>query len=139
MKFPIIKITKHVYFFALGKCHVQLPQHTRSPTCIKKRKGDVARARKFYVLTDETQQQTNGFPHKFIPVVNQTMTNLKFYYAVDPDESRFLMLYSTWNSAMRLIYGKILVAFTNAPFSTYKEYLSVYYAYHKAIKVSFNM
>ena len=104
-------------FVVLAKCHVELPQHTISRTCIKKRKVDVARACKFYVLTDETQQQTSGFPLKFIPVVNQTMTNFKFYYAVDPDESRFLMLYGTWNSAMQQIYIKILPAFKKAPLS----------------------
>ena len=83
----------------------------------KKFLRNVARARTFYVLTDETQQQTSGFPLKFIPVVNQTTANLEFYYAVDPDESRFLMLYSTWNSAMKQIYTKILPAFKKAPLS----------------------
>ena len=125
-------------FVVLGKCHVQLPQHTRSETCLKKRKVDLARAQTFYVLTDETQQQTINFPLTFIPVVNQTMNKLQFYYAVDPDESRILMLLSTWTRAMAQIHAKIFAAFKQAPFTTYREYVSVYYAFLKAIKVSFN-
>ena len=107
--------------------------------CNKKREFDVARARKFYVLTDETQQQTSGFPLKFVPVINQTTKNLKFYYAEDPDESRFLMLYGTWKAAIKQIYTKIFPAYKKAPFSTLREYVSVYYDFLKAIKVSFNM
>ena len=67
------------------------------------------------------------------------MKNLKFYYAVDPFESAFLMLYSARNTAMFQIYTKILAAFKKAPFSTLKEYVSVYYAFLKEIKVSSNM
>ena len=94
------------------------------------------RAKFWFKITDQTS--TIKFPlAKEIPWLDQTIDAIRYYYAIDPFESRYLMLLGTWFRATKENIGPELTkVFKNLPFVTSQEYVKLLEAWNAAIKVS---
>ena len=68
-------------------------------------------ARLWYQITEESKPSKSEFPFTHIPWINQTIPDIKYFYALDPFESRFLTLLNVWFPTMLKIQSKVQAAF----------------------------
>ena len=93
------------------------------------------RARFWYKITNGSSTIAFPFANQ-MPWLDQTVANMLYYYAIDPFESRYLMLFGTWVKAITKIGAPILKAFAKSPFVTNEEYLALRHALNMALSVS---
>eukprot|EP00111_Clytia_hemisphaerica_P024561 TCONS_00072416-protein len=115
-----------------NECKVAI--HTSDETCQKDRLTDIARARYWYILSDENTNIDFPLAHE-IPWLAHNLTAVNYYYALDPFESRYMVLLSTWFSAVTTtITPAITKAFAGFSFESNQEYVACYGAFQKAIQ-----
>ena len=97
-------------------------------------------ARHWYDLTDSTSTNTPlKFPFKtLVPWLNQTIESIKYYYSVDPFESRYMMLLATISNVVeKRFVPQLFEAFKNLPFFSNEEYVALYKAWNIGLTVCF--
>ena len=93
------------------------------------------RARYWYKISDEN---TNiDFPlAQTIPWLAQNLSETKYYYALDPFESRYLVLLQTWtNILLNTIFPGLQAAFNTTSFESNQEYVIAYKGWQQAVLV----
>ena len=93
------------------------------------------RARYWYKISDEN---TNiDFPlAQTIPWLAQNLSETKYYYALDPFESRHLVLLQTWiNLLLNNVFPQLSAAFNTTAFESNQDYVIAYKAWQQAIQV----
>ena len=119
-----------------GECPVSLVTHRKS--CAKKRLIDIGKARSWYKITDQSSNTDFPLANK-IPWLEQNLTAIKYFYALDPFESRHLILVSTWRKILESIAPKLFAAFSKFKYTTNQEFATLYWAWQRAIKVCFDL
>ncbi|XP_066919919.1 polyunsaturated fatty acid 5-lipoxygenase-like [Clytia hemisphaerica] len=104
--------------------------------CQKERLTDIARARYWYKISDEN---TNiDFPlASTIPWLAQNLSETKYYYALDPFESRHLVLLQTWtNILLNTVFPGLTAAFNTTSFESPQEYAIAYKAWQQSVQAT---
>ena len=96
-------------------------------------------ARYWYDLTDTTTTTPLKFPFKdLVPWLNQTTEAIQYYYAVDPFESRYMMLLLTLKNIVNTRFiPQLFEAFKHLPFFSNEEYVAFYKAWNAGLSVCF--
>lgn len=120
----------------LDACKTQLLQQEYYIHCITKRKEEIERSRMWYQITNGSHNVHTEFQSPEIPFLNQKMKNVIFHYATDPDEGRFMSLYSTWRETSQFYQSALDKMFENTPFRSFKAYERLHHEYNHLVKVS---
>jgi len=117
------------------ECPVSITTNRQS--CAAMRLVDIQRARYWYQLTDgntKTPSRTSFLFKNDIPWLNQSTDAIQYYYAIDPFESRYMMLLATMrNIVTEKIMPPLFQAFKSFPFVTNREYVALHQAWNGAL------
>ena len=104
---------------------------------MRERKADITSARAWYKISNSGS--SINFPlARIVPWLEQNITTVSYHYALDPFESRFMMLFNTFLSLSKNVMNPQLEAvFLKLPFVTNEEYVMLNLAFNKAIQVIF--
>ena len=117
-----------------AECTIRIKAHNER--CRQQRRNDIIRARAWYKITNSTST-VPLILFKEIPWLDQSIPKIKYYYALDPFESRFQSLLNTFLFVLRdKVSPQLKKQFASAKFTTNADYVALYQAWNGALSVS---
>lgn len=88
----------------------------------------------WYKISNKDDVNTE-FPLPHIPFLNQPMEKVAFYYATDPDEGRYLMLFKTFSEINKKFLNAGFTQYQNSPLKSIDDHKDLYNLFNSLIKV----
>lgn len=115
-------------------CKMAIPDPDEASHCKQLRQMSIMANRQFFKLTRFGEKQTIAFPEPQIPFLNATRKSAGFYAALDPVDSRWLVLLGTFRKIAEQLPPIEIKNMPNASFTTPAEYIKAYQIHAMFIK-----